>query len=290
MRLVVAREHEVDDRGARDAVLGDEQQLTGWRVRRPRRRPAGRWSARRASRRRGARTPAGRCWPAETPPARASLPAHWPRPARPAQRPRAPFTPRRRAPRAGRRLCGSGALRRLVAFVGRQLRAQRGVLRDHVLVRGQLRLRPRHRRHLADRLRVLQVRVDRGDDDARLDGDQVDADQRDADPGIDDDALVQDAVENVDETCPACRSFNCHSLLLLSAPPSRRYRLRRVGAAAVNASTLRSSCRTCACSSSVPSCAAPLARPATGRGRTATSRGRSPAPCPANRRAAGSGW
>ena len=111
-----------------------------------------------------------------------------------------------------------------------QLRAQGGVLGDDVLMRRQLRLRPRDRRDLADRFGVLQVGVDRRDDDARLDGDQVDADQRHAHPGIDDDALVQDAIENVDETCSACCSFNCHS----AAPAvASRYRLRRAGARAV---------------------------------------------------------
>ena len=81
-------------------------------------------------------------------------------------------------------------------------------------------LRPRDRSDLADRFGVLQVRVDRRDDDARFDGDQVDADQRDAHPGVDDDALVQDAIQNVDETCAACCSFNCHS----AAPGVRRRR------------------------------------------------------------------
>ena len=114
-------------------------------------------------------------------------------------------------------------------FDGRQLGAKRRVLRDDVLVGSQLRLRARHRRDLADRFRVLQIRVNRRNDDARFDRDQVDADQRDPDPRVDDDALVQDAIENVDETCPACRSFNCHSLLLLSGARCR-YRLRRVGA------------------------------------------------------------
>src|SRR6185437_9005163 len=29
-----------------------------------------------------------------------------------------------------------------------------------------------------------------------------------------DDALVEHAIENVDETCPACGAFNCHAVLL----------------------------------------------------------------------------
>src|SRR3712207_3637689 len=39
----------------------------------------------------------------------------------------------------------------------------------------------------ADGLGVLEVGVDGGDDDARLDRDQVDADERDADPRVDED-------------------------------------------------------------------------------------------------------
>ena len=173
-------------------------------------------------------------------------------------------------------------------FERRQLRAQRGVLRDDVLVRRQLRLRARHRRHLADRFRVLQVGVDRGDDDARFDGDQVDADERDADPGVDDDALVEHAVENVDETRAACGAFNCHAAApaVRTAAAGAQRRLPRPRAA-VSASTFRSSCRICARSSSCSASAPRAARPATGRGRTATSRGRSPAPCRENRRAAG---
>jgi hypothetical protein len=51
-----------------------------------------------------------------------------------------------------------------------------------------------------DRLGVLEVGVDRGHDDARLDRQEVDADERDANPGIDDDAFVQHSIENIDET------------------------------------------------------------------------------------------
>src|SRR5262249_59845007 len=79
---------------------------------------------------------------------------------------------------------------------------------------------PRSRRDLADRLRVLEVRVDGGDDDPRLDGDEIDADQRHAHPGIDDDSLVQYSIEHVDEAGPAGGPFNWHR----SPPglPSRR--------------------------------------------------------------------
>src|SRR5438034_2980008 len=57
-----------------------------------------------------------------------------------------------------------------------------------------------HRRNLADRFGVLQVRVDRRHHHARFHGDEIDADQRDTHPGVDDDALVEHAIENVDET------------------------------------------------------------------------------------------
>src|SRR5689334_11747199 len=59
--------------------------------------------------------------------------------------------------------------------------------------------RTRHRCCNADSLRVLQVRIDRGHDHAGLDGHQIDSDERDAYPCVDDDALVQNTVENIDE-------------------------------------------------------------------------------------------
>src|SRR6266702_5553803 len=60
----------------------------------------------------------------------------------------------------------------------------------------------------ADGLRVAQVGVDRSDHDAGFDRDQVDADQGDAYPRVDDDAFVQNAVKDVDETRAAWGSFN----------------------------------------------------------------------------------
>lgn len=52
----------------------------------------------------------------------------------------------------------------------------------------------------ANRLRVLQPCIDAGDDDARFHGDQVDADQRYTGPDVDDDAFVQDAVDDFSQT------------------------------------------------------------------------------------------
>jgi hypothetical protein len=49
-----------------------------------------------------------------------------------------------------------------------------------------------------DGFRILEVSVDRRDDHARFNGDQVDTHERDADPRIDDDTLVEYAIEYVD--------------------------------------------------------------------------------------------
>lgn len=46
----------------------------------------------------------------------------------------------------------------------------------------------------------LHVYIDRRDNNPRSGGDQIDAHQRDANPGIDDDALVQYSIEDVDKT------------------------------------------------------------------------------------------
>ena len=50
------------------------------------------------------------------------------------------------------------------------------------------------------RLREAEVGVDAGDHDASVDRQQLDADQRDPDVGVDDDALVQDDLDDVGET------------------------------------------------------------------------------------------
>src|SRR5688500_8225900 len=70
--------------------------------------------------------------------------------------------------------------------------------------------RARDRRGDADGFGILQVRIDRCDDDPRLDGDQVDPDERDTYPGVDDDTLVADAIEDVDELTAPRWPFNCH--------------------------------------------------------------------------------
>src|SRR6185369_9719069 len=61
--------------------------------------------------------------------------------------------------------------------------------------------------------------VDRRHHDARFDGDQVDTDERDAYPGIDDDALVEHAVEDVDEAASALCPFNRHRSIPLGTSP-----------------------------------------------------------------------
>lgn len=48
--------------------------------------------------------------------------------------------------------------------------------------------------------RVVEERVDGGDDDPGLDGEYLDTHQRDASPDVDDDALVEDPVEHFYET------------------------------------------------------------------------------------------
>src|SRR5215813_6065717 len=85
--------------------------------------------------------------------------------------------------------------------------------------------RSRGRRRRADRLGILQIRVDRGDDNARFNGDQIDADQGHPDPRVDDDPLVEDPIEHVDQTAAAGGPFNCHRITPLAAaagPLSRR--------------------------------------------------------------------
>ena len=65
-----------------------------------------------------------------------------------------------------------------------------------------------NRRGDSQRLGVTQVRIDGSDHDAGLNRDQIDSYQGDPDPCIDDDALVEDAVKDVDETGAAWGSFN----------------------------------------------------------------------------------
>ena len=46
------------------------------------------------------------------------------------------------------------------------------------------------------------------DDDARFEGEKIDADERVSHPGVDDDSLVEHAIEYLDEACAAWRAFN----------------------------------------------------------------------------------
>jgi hypothetical protein len=45
----------------------------------------------------------------------------------------------------------------------------------------------------------MQIGVDTGDHDARVDGEKLDPDQRHPDIGIDDESLVEDAVDHIGE-------------------------------------------------------------------------------------------
>ena len=136
---------------------------------------------------------------------------------------------------------------------GLELSPEGGVFCNEFLIPLALDRRLRHRGDLADCLGVLQVGIDRRDDDSRFDGDQVDSDQRDADPGVDDDALVEHPIENVDKTCAACCSFNGHRTLLVSNVSLRASRATSAAGAdrrRVSDASRRSSARTCFFSSS----------------------------------------
>src|SRR5262249_6992839 len=129
-------------------------------------------------------------------------------------------------------------------------------------------------------LGVLQVCVDRRDDDTCFDGDEVDADQRDADPGVDDNSLVEHAVEDVDETGAAGCTFNGHRALLVLIST------QRFGGASASRAAVPGP---------EPASSVPRFRPtapggpATDDGRTSTSRARSAAPYRSNRLAGESG-
>src|SRR5207249_3512156 len=83
-------------------------------------------------------------------------------------------------------------------------------------------------RHESEGVGVSEVRVDRGHDDSCLDSNEVDADERDPDPGIDDDALVENPVEDIDEARATWRTFNWHRFTyLLSVIAPARARARR---------------------------------------------------------------
>ena len=68
------------------------------------------------------------------------------------------------------------------------------------------------RRGQTNRLGVLQVRLDAGDDHAGLDRQKLDADQRHLRPNVDHDALVQNAVHHFGQAGRVCGFLNvCHS-------------------------------------------------------------------------------
>ena len=96
--------------------------------------------------------------------------------------------------------CDAGGTAGRPAEAGLELSAKRGVFCNDFLIASAFDRGLRHGRDLADRFRVLQVGVDRRDDDSRLDRDQIDTNQRDANPGIDHNSLVQHSIEDVDET------------------------------------------------------------------------------------------
>src|SRR5512141_1869673 len=114
-----------------------------------------------------------------------------------------------------------------------ELSAEGGVFGNDLLIPLAFHGGLRYRRDAPDRFGVFQVRVDRGDHDAGLDRDEVDADERNADPRVDDNPLVEDSIEDVDETCAACSAFNGHYSLLRTHPDcGRRLPRQRRGPAA----------------------------------------------------------
>ena len=200
--------------------------------------------------------------------------------------------PRLRPSRDGRAVAPDRRL--LPSRGGGELGPQRGVLGQQLL-RGAAASsagRPRDRGHLGDRFRVLDVGVDGGHHDARLDREQVDAHQGDPHPGVDDDALVQDAVQDVDQTGATGSSFDRHFryplgfLLFQIAGPCSRAPPR--GRSTASAATFSSRAAHLLPQSVVLQ---PTAggRPRTGSGPGATSRARSAPPCRSSRREDGCG-
>src|SRR5581483_7172635 len=70
--------------------------------------------------------------------------------------------------------------------------------------------RAARRRRSSHGFRILQVCVDGRHDDPRLNRNQIDADEGNTHPRVDDDALVENAIKDVDETRSAGGSFNGH--------------------------------------------------------------------------------
>src|SRR6185369_4512128 len=73
---------------------------------------------------------------------------------------------------------------------------------------------PRYRSGDADGFRVLEVRVDRRNHDARFDRNQIDSDQRNSNPRVDHDSLVEYAIEYINQRTATWGAFNGHSLVL----------------------------------------------------------------------------
>src|SRR5689334_16243795 len=175
---------------------------------------------------------------------------------------------------------GAATATSAAARAGIELGPEGGVFSNDFLIPLAFDRRLRDRSYGADCFGVLQVGIDRRDDDACLDGDQVDTDQRDTDPCVDDDPLVEDPVEDVNKTCAACGSFNGHQILLESCLGARV----TAPAPDADASATRAAARARA-----PACAAPRSRPTTTAcpgtdgDRTSTSRGLSARLCRSSR-------
>src|SRR5581483_9433132 len=119
--------------------------------------------------------------------------------------------------------------RRLAAAGGPPLGSRRTRSFNDGFLGHRLQLRTRHDAGKTNGVGVLEVSVDGRDHDARLNRDQIDADEGDAHPGVNDDALVEYPIKDVNKTRTARYPFNSHSgpplrraALLLPAPCSRR--------------------------------------------------------------------
>jgi hypothetical protein len=98
--------------------------------------------------------------------------------------------------------CGLEAAALLSSFESLKSPLQIRIFQPHPVelvrsTRAELAERAGSRRREAYCFRVFEVRLDRRDDDTRFDGYEIDSNQRDANPGVDDDTLVENAIENI---------------------------------------------------------------------------------------------
>jgi hypothetical protein len=98
--------------------------------------------------------------------------------------------------------CGFEAAAFLSSFESLKSPLQIRILYPHSVklvspTRAELAKRAGSRRCEAHCFRVFEVGLDRRDHNARFDGHEIDSYQRNANPGVDDDTLVENAIENI---------------------------------------------------------------------------------------------